>query len=124
MLNVPGSEVAERSLALVLVLDTLAPRDAGGGRQRPVLARSRLDRRFLITTDHEVTGVQQLALPAALVEVEDPARLGGELGVAREDPGAVLPGLDRVFREPAPDSHAGDPLADPARHDLRRELGG
>jgi hypothetical protein len=43
--RVPGGQVAERSPALVLVLDPLAA--AGRGRPGAVLARSRLDRGFL-----------------------------------------------------------------------------
>ncbi len=46
--------------------------------------------------------MQQLAFPAAAVKLEDAAGLGGELGIAGKDPGAVLPGLDRVLGQPAP----------------------
>jgi hypothetical protein len=97
-LGVPGGEVAERALALVLVFDALAAWRPAGCRQRAVLALARLDRGFLVGADDVVAGVQSLALPAALVEVEDRAGLGGEVRVTREDPRAVLPRLDRVRR--------------------------
>jgi hypothetical protein len=106
------------------VLDALAALDAGGGGQRGVLAMAGLDGRLLIGADDVVAGVQQLAVPAAAVEVQDAAGLGGEVGIAREDPRAVLPALDRVLRQPAPDRDAGDLLADPTRDGLARELRG
>ena len=58
-------------------------------------AGPRLDRRLLVGAEHELARVQQLALEAAGVEVEHPRRLRPEVGVAREDPGAVVPGADR-----------------------------
>jgi len=95
--RVPGSQVAQRAASLILVLDALATCDGARGGQRCVLARSGLDRGFLIAAHDVVAGMQQLAFPAACVEVEDPAGLGGEVGVAGEDPGAVLPRLDRIL---------------------------
>jgi len=46
----------------------------------------------------EVAGLEQLALPSSLVEVEHRPGLLEEVGVSGEDPRALLPGLDRVFR--------------------------
>ena len=45
---------------------------------------------------------------AAGVEVEHTGRLGPEVGVAGEDPGPVLPRLDRIRTQPAPDGGARD----------------
>jgi hypothetical protein len=78
------------------VLDLQALAERGGERLGDPLAR--LDGGLLIGADDVVAGVQQLALPASLVEVEDRAGPVGEARVAREDPGAVLPRLDRVLR--------------------------
>src|SRR6202011_6083305 len=72
--NVPRGEIAERAFAFVLVLDQL-PITAREGGLGGMLARAGLDRRLLITADHEIAGLKQLALPAALVEIEDPASL-------------------------------------------------
>src|SRR6266511_185475 len=85
LLDVPAGQVAQRALALVLVLDLL--RLAGSGGQRRLLARSGLDRGLLVGADDVVARMQQLAFPAALVEVEHAAGLL-EPRVAREDPGA------------------------------------
>src|SRR5215211_2933920 len=62
-----------------------------------------LDRGLGVGADHAVAGLKQLAFPAALVEVEDRAGLLKKLRVAREDPRALLPGLDRVVGQPATD---------------------
>src|SRR6266542_1090515 len=101
MADIPGIEVAKRAHPLVLVLDQLAAARAGRGVR--VDPRSRLDRGFRVGADHHVSGLEQLALPAALVEIKHPPGLLDELRVAREDPGALLPRLDRVLREPASD---------------------
>jgi hypothetical protein len=120
--RVPRRQVTQRAASLVLVLDALPALDARCRGERWMLAVAGLDRGFLITAHDVVAGVQQLAFPAAGVQVEDPAGLGGEVGIAREDPAAVLPGLDRILRQPPPDRHAGDLLADPAGNSLAREL--
>jgi hypothetical protein len=120
--GVPGGEIAQRAASVVLVFDALAALDGRRGGQRRVLAIARLDRGLLIAAHDVVAGVQQFAFPAPGIQVKDPAGLGSELGVAGEDPGAVLPRLDRVLGEPAPDRDPGDLLADPARHDFGGEL--
>ena len=94
---VPGREVAQCAPPVVLVLDAPTTLDAGLGGHCGVLARSGLDRGFLVAADDVVAGMQELAFPPAGVEIEDSAGLGGELGVAREDPGAVLPRFDRIL---------------------------
>src|SRR5450755_1995911 len=95
--GVPGREVAQSAASFVLVLDALATLDGGRRGQRRVLAAPRLDRGLLVTADDVVAGMQRLALPTAGVQVKDAAGLLGEAGVAGEDPGAVLPRLDRIL---------------------------
>src|SRR3954454_6113274 len=99
--HVPGIEVADRAAPLVLVLDALAT--PVGGWRAGVDPCPGLDRGLGVGADHAVAGLKQLAFPAALVEVEDRAGLLQEVGVAREDPRALLPGLDRVLGQPATD---------------------
>jgi len=119
---VPGGEVAQRALAVVLVLDALAAWMPAGG-ECWVLATARLDRGLLVGADDVVAGMQPLALPAAFIEIKDRAGLLGEARVAREDPRAVLPGPDRVLRQPAPDGDAADLLHNPAHDGFAREFG-
>src|SRR5207247_9499087 len=79
-------QVGERPSALVAVLDALAAR-ARGRRQRLVHAPARLNRRLLVGADDEVAGMQQLAVPPALVEVEHRPGPLEEGRIAGEDPG-------------------------------------
>src|SRR5215207_6143255 len=87
-----------------------------------VLAPARLDRGLLVGADHEVAGFERPSLPAPLVEVEDPAGLLPEVGIARKDPGAVVPRADRVLRKPAPHRGARDLGDDPALDRLAGEF--
>ena len=103
------------------MLDQL-PFPAGRGGLAGVLARAGLDRRLLIRAHHEIAGLEQLPLPAALVQVQDPARLLGELRVAREDPRAVVPRADRVLPQPPPDRDRRDRRDDPALDRLPGQL--
>jgi hypothetical protein len=77
--------------------------------------RERLQLRLLIGADDVLAGVQQPALEAAFVEVQDAAGLALEVGVAGEDPGALLPRFQRPVVKPAPDRRCrrvGDALLD------------
>src|SRR6266568_7175809 len=76
--DVPGGQVAERAHPLVLVLEQLSG-TAGKRRRRRMQARPRLDRRLLVGAEHQLARVQQLALEAAGVEVEDPCGLDAEV---------------------------------------------
>ena len=71
-------------------------------------AAARLNRGLLVRGDHVVVETQALALPGAGIEVEHAPGLGGEVGIAGEDPASVGPGSDGVGGEPAPDGGAGD----------------
>jgi hypothetical protein len=94
--RVPRREVAEGPFALVLMLDFLAIAATRG--TGPGLPLACLDRGLLVSADDVVAGVQALTLPVAGIEVEDRPSALREQRVAREDPGAVLPRLDRVLR--------------------------
>jgi len=100
--DVERCEVGERAPALVGVLDS-QPTGARRSAERLVHARAGLDRGLLIGADDEVAGVKSLSLPASLVEVEHGAGLLEEGRVGGEDPGAVLPGAQRVLGKPARD---------------------
>ena len=76
--------------------------------------RMRLDAGLLVGAEYELIGAQSFALPPLGVKIEDARGLAQEIRVAREDPGAVLPGANGVLVQPAP--HRG--VAD-ARDDAR-----
>ena len=83
---------------------------------------SGLDRRLLIRAHHEIAGLEQLSFPPALVQIEDPPGLHGEVRIAGEDPRAIVPRADRVLCEPPPDRDRRDRRDDPALDRLAREL--
>ena len=95
-----GGQVGPGAAARVFVFDASGlTRAWGHGR---VLAEAGLDTGLLVGADHELLGGQRLALPLPGVEVQDAPGLDREGGIARKDPGAVLPRADGVFVEPAP----------------------
>ena len=61
-----------------------------------------LDRGLLVRADHELALAQRLALPCPGVQIQHPGRLDREVGIPREDPRPVLPGLEGVLGQPAP----------------------
>jgi hypothetical protein len=93
VVDIPGGQVGQRAAALVFELDQR--RVSRCRRNGLVAARERLQLRLLISADDVFAGVQQPALEAALVEVQDAVGLGLEAGVARKDPRALLPRLQR-----------------------------
>src|SRR5262249_19882116 len=91
--------------------------------ERGVLAQARLDTGFLVGREHEVTAAQGRPFPAAFVEVEHTAGLGGKVWIAGKNPASVSPGTNRVAAEPAPQRGAADLSHDPFGHDLPLDLG-
>ena len=87
---VERSPVGPGATASVLVLDPCSL--SGARRQGGMFADASLDTGLLVGTDDELVRFQVSALPLARIEVEDAPRLGSEVGISREDPGAVLPG--------------------------------
>ena len=80
--------------------------------------------RLLIGTDHEITLCQAASLPTSFVQVKNAAGLGSEVGVARKNPAAVLPGSNSIFTEPTPDGGVADRCDKPRLTDMFRYLCG
>jgi hypothetical protein len=121
VMDVPGGEVSPGATTCVLVLDAGAM--ASSRRERGVFAQARLDTGFLVGREHKVTAAQGRPLPAAFVEVEYTASLGGEVWIAGENLASVSPGTNRVAAEPAPQRGAADLSHDTFGHDLPLDLG-
>jgi hypothetical protein len=120
-MDVPGGEVGPGAAALVFVLNASAA--AGSSREPRVLADAGLDTGFLVGREHEVTAAQRRPFPAAFVEVEHTAGLGGELWIAGKNPASVSPGTKRVATEPTPERGAADLRNDSLGDDLPPDLG-
>ena len=82
-----------------------------------------LDAGLLGSRDDELVLAQRLPLPAARIQVEDPSGLNLEVGIAREDPAAVLPGADRVLVQPAPHRAVADACDQARALDISRHIG-
>jgi hypothetical protein len=78
---------------------------------------------LLVGADHELVGAQALPLPATGVQIQDACGLGLELGIAREDPAAMLPGSDGVFVQPAPHGAIADARDQPTLFDFSPHVG-
>lgn len=101
MMNIKRGHVGPRSTTAVLMLDT--HRAAASWRKGGMLAPPRLNAGLLVGGDDELIAFQGLFLPAALIEIEDSAGLGGKGGISWKDPTSVIPGADGVGVEPSPD---------------------
>jgi hypothetical protein len=120
VVDIPGGQVGQRAAALVLVLDAHA---AGlGGWQSGVAAAAGLDGGLLIGADDVLIGTELRCLEDPLVQVQDHPSLGGEVGVAGKDPRLVLPGLDRVLGQPAPQRRGRDVCDQAAGQQLGAQL--
>jgi hypothetical protein len=67
-----------------------------------MFSEARLDAGLFIRTENELIGPEFTALPEALIEIQEPARLLCEVRVSGKDPTTVLPRTDGVLVEPAP----------------------
>ena len=112
---------SHRPLAGVLELDLL--RLARGRRAGRLAPAPCLNAGLFIGTEHIVVGAQRLPLPAPCIEIEDAARFGGKLRIARKDPEAVPPRLQRVPVQEAPDRTATDRADGRVWRHQRHEVG-
>ena len=106
LVDIQGRQIGPGATTLVFVFHEDGKIWFGG--QRRMLAATCLDTGFLIGGDDEFVFLQRLAFPDAFIEVEDASRLGSEVGIAREDPTAVIPGPNGVLVQPSPDGASGN----------------
>jgi hypothetical protein len=100
MVDVQSGDISPGAAAGVLVLDVhRSTRSAvlGG-----MPAAAGLNAGFFIGGDHELIILQRSVLPLAGVEIQHAPGLGGEVGVPREDPTAVIPRPQGIFMQPTP----------------------
>ena len=71
------------------------------GWQRGVAAAAGLDGGLFVGGDDELVVAQRLSVPGAGVQIEHLLGFGGEVGVAEEDPGLVLPRFEGVLGQQA-----------------------
>ena len=81
-----------------------------------------MDAGLLVGRDHVFVCAQGLPLPGSCVEIENTACLVGKIGIPGEDPAAMLPRADGVFREPPPDGRVADRGDEAPANDLSLDL--
>ena len=121
LMDIEGSQVGPSSAALVLMLDP--HRATGLANPSRMLAAPGLDTGLLVRRDHELVVLQSLAVPATLIQIQDAARFSSKIGVAREDPGSMLPGTDGVFVQPTPNGAAADLSDQAGARDVLSQVG-
>jgi hypothetical protein len=112
--HVIGGQIRQRPTPLILVIDPHHPRPSWW--QAGMAATPGLDRGLLVTGDHILLRSQFPALPAAVIQIQHPLGLHREVRVAGKDPRPVLPGLDRVPRQPPAHRRRRDRLRDILSH--------
>jgi hypothetical protein len=96
--HIPSGEIGPGPAPLVLMLNVhRPPRVRREGRMAPA---THLDAGLLVGAQDVVPWAQGQPLPAPLIQIQNPARLGGELGIAQEDPAAMAPWPERILAEP------------------------
>jgi hypothetical protein len=110
-MDIPSCQVGPGAFAKVLVLD--ASGAARSWRECLLFAASGLNAALLVGGNNIVIRTQRGAFPNAFVKIEDRTGFIGEVGIAREDPGSMLPRAGGIAAEPAPQCSAAD-LSDQA----------
>jgi hypothetical protein len=93
--DIQGGDIGPGTEARALVLDVHG--SAQPTTLRDVLAAACLNAGLFIGGDHELSIFQRPVLPLAGVEIQHAPGLGGEVGITREDPTAVIPRSEGFF---------------------------
>jgi hypothetical protein len=120
--DIQCGEVGPGAAAIIFVFDLHGA--AGAASMCRVLAPARLDAGLLIRGYDEFIILQRLIFPATGIQVQQPARLFGKLGITRENPAAVIPGTDGILVQPPPDRTAADGRNQASLTDLTGEIAG
>ena len=122
MVDIQTGDVGPGPAPKVLVLDLhRATRAAGAS---GVFAAPGLNAGFLVGGDHELIIFQRLTFPMAGIQIEYATGFVGKVGIAREDPTAVIPGSNGVLMQPAPKRAAADGSHQARLTDLSRQIRG
>ena len=79
---------------------------------------SGLDTGFLISTDDVIVVSEALAIPDALIKIQDPRCLFTKIRIARKNPASILPWFYGIGIEPSPNSRTTDGSNDAIFNDL------
>lgn len=122
LMDIQSGQVGPGATTLVFVFD---PRHRARPRgQSGMLAAAGLGAGFFVGGEHKFIVLEGFAIPASLIKVEQATGLADEVGVARKDPTAVVPGANGVLVQPPPDGASRDAGDQAGLTDLAPELAG
>lgn len=118
--DVPSRQVDPGAPTKVLVFH---PRGAvRGGMQSRLFRASGLNARLFVGRDDKFVSSQWSTLPNAMVQIEDGAGFGGEIGITRKDPASMLPRPQGIATEPAPQCSSANLRDEALRNDVLPDL--
>ncbi len=98
--DIPGRQISPSPQTSIFVF--YSHRQSRLRRKCWVATCPRLNAGFLVGRQHKLVRAQRLALPDAMIEIQDAPRLGRKIRIAWKDPATVLPGPDGILVKPAP----------------------
>jgi len=108
--NIPGRQILHGATTLIFRFD--AQGLARWRRHARVAADAGLDTCFFVATDDKIMVPKRLALPDTRVHIQDRGGFGTKVGIARENPVAIAPGLESVAAQNASDAPGTDRSVD------------
>lgn len=110
--DIPGGEIGPGAFALIFEFNAHRP----PRRRRKCLMNgaTRRDAGLLIRGPYAVGGTQGFSVPCPVIPIKYSVRLLREGRIAREYPGSMRPGANRILAQPSPQctlADAGDPAA-------------
>jgi hypothetical protein len=106
VVDIQAGDVGPSPATKVFVLNLHRATRAAGARR--VFAPPGLHAGFLVRRDHELVILQRTAFPGTAVKIENATGFIRKVGIAWEDPTAVVPGANGVLMQPAPQRAAAD----------------
>jgi len=105
-MDIPSCQISPGTSAKVFVFD--ASGMVGSGRQGWLLPAAGLNASLFVGGEDVVVSAQRSAFPDAFVQIKDWTGCVGKIGIAREDPASMLPRVEGIAAEPAPQSGTAD----------------
>ena len=111
--NIPGCHIGQSTLSFVFVLDAAVPA-AGCGSGSGDSAMTSLNAGFFVGGKHKVPITQRLAIPNAMIQIEDFARFVFKIRVSGPYPTSITPGPNGILAQPSSDGGPADQGGDAA----------
>lgn len=98
--DIPSRQVSKGACPLIFVLHL--HRSARSRSHTGMQAPPRLDAGLFVCRQHAISFLQPLSFPEAFIQIQDGSCFFGKASISGKDPAAMVPGSDRIFRQPVP----------------------